>query len=80
MDEKNINLKDNLIIWITRFVVNAIITTFYVTPIYAFLFLIIFNNYSLLSEISIKCYLLVYLIAYCFFFILTSCRTEKNKN
>jgi hypothetical protein len=80
MDEKNIIMKDNLIIWTTRFVLNAIVTTLYTTPVYMVLFLIIFHEYSLLSEISIRCYLLVYFMAYWFFFVVTYLGMEKNKN
>jgi hypothetical protein len=79
MDEKNIIMKDNLIIWTTRFVLNAIITTIYVTPFYMVLFMVIFHEYSLLSEISLRCYFLVYLMAYCFFFITTYLGIKKNE-
>lgn len=80
MDEKNIIMKDNLIIWTTRLVLNAIITTFYVTPFYVVLFMIIFYDYSLFSEISIRCFSMVYFMAYVFFFISTFRGLKKTEN
>jgi len=47
-----------------RFVVVGFFTIAYVTPLYLLFYMIIFQNTELLSEISIKCYSIAYLIGF----------------
>lgn len=44
-----------------RFIVVGLFTLAFVTPIHLLLYMILFQDTKLLSEISIKCYSIVYL-------------------
>ena len=70
MDEKNIIMKDLMIVWTVRLLGNAIITAIFTIPTYCLLFSIVFYGYGLVSEMSFKCYFLVYSITYLAFLYL----------
>ena len=77
MDEKNIIMKDLIIIWTVRLLGNAIITSIYITPIYCVLFSIFFYRYGIFSETSFKCYFLVFFTTYFSFLYMTYFNGKK---
>jgi len=54
------NLLTKSLILIARFIIVGFFTFAYVTPLYILFYLIIFQNKELLSEISVKSYLISY--------------------
>jgi len=62
MDEKNIIMKVDLAVLFAKAIVLFGVTLVYVTPLFLVFYSIIFYPSGLISEHSIKCYILCYLI------------------
>jgi hypothetical protein len=58
------DLFTKLAVLTARFMVIGFFTFAYVTPLFILFYLIIFQNTELLSEISIKCYSISYLVGF----------------
>jgi hypothetical protein len=58
------NLFTKMAVLMARFVVVGFFTLAYVTPLYLLFYLIIFQDTELLSEISVKCYAISFLIGF----------------
>lgn len=71
MDEKNIIMKNLIIVWTVKLLGNAIITAIFTIPIYCLLFSIVFYRYGIFSETSFKCYFLVFFTTYFSFLYMT---------
>ena len=54
-----------LFVLIARFIVIGFFSFIYITPLFILFYLIIFNNLSLLNEITLKYYLISYCVGFC---------------
>ena len=74
------NFFTKMAILIARYIVIGFFTLAYVTPLYIFFYLIIFQNLELSSEISIKCYIISYLIGFVINYINVVSLDKKDEN
>lgn len=58
------NFITNIAVFIVRFMVVGFYTLAYVTPLFLLFYLLIFQNTELLSEISVKSYIISYFIGF----------------
>ncbi len=64
---------------LARLVVVGFFTFVYVTPLYIFAYLIIFQATDLLNEISLKCYIISYSIGYVINYINLNYSSKNDK-
>lgn len=64
---------------LARLVVVGFFTFVYVTPLYVFCYLIIFQATDLLNEISLKCYIISYFIGYIINYINLNYSSKKDE-
>jgi hypothetical protein len=62
-----------------RFFVIGAFTFAFATPLYVLLYLIIFQSTELLSEISVKCFLICYCTAFLFNYAHTQSSLKKDQ-
>ena len=74
------NLVTKTIVLIAKIMVIGFFTLVYVTPLYILFYLIIFQNLELLNEISGKCFLIAYLIAFVSNYIYATNSSKKDEN
>ena len=67
-----------LLVLIARFIVIGFFSFIYITPLFILFYLIIFNNLSLLYEITLKYYLISYCVGFCIVYNNTMKEDEKD--
>jgi positive regulator of sigma E activity len=67
-----------LLVLIARFIVIGFFSFIYITPLFILFYLIIFNNLSLLNEITLKYYLISYCVGFCIVYNNTMKEDEKD--
>jgi hypothetical protein len=73
------NLFTKFAVLTARFIVVGFFTFAYVTPLYLLFYLIIFQDTELLSEISVKCYSIAYLVGFVINYINTMNLLKKDE-
>jgi hypothetical protein len=73
------NTLTKIAVLIARIMVIGFFSLAYVTPLYVLLYLIIFQNAELLSEISLKCYSISYLIGFVISYVNVSNSLKKDE-
>lgn len=72
-------LFEKLVVFVAKIIVIGFFTFIYVTPLFWLFYIIIFKNLELLQEISLKSYLISYLIGFVFIYISIVERYENDE-
>ena len=69
-----------ILLFLIKLSVIAFFTMLYVTPLFLFFYIIIFQNLDLLNQITLKCYSISFLIGYTLIFVSTTNWVKNDLN